>query len=134
MNLQNREDFTNLQDGRNLSNYASNLTSQDLYGLFELDATGTVLYSRVRYNNRLINAKPDWIGQNYFEEIAPFENTREFRRRFMNFVQGTQTAESFTFECRFQEMVVPVKVLMAGAYESGSGKPANIIILDIRRF
>ena len=106
----------NLQNNESLKNNVLNLTSQELFGLFELDATGTVLYSRIRHNNKLMNAKPDWIGQNYFEEIAPFENISEFRRRFTNFIKGTQTSESFTFECRFQETVVPIKVLMAVAY------------------
>lgn len=122
----------NPQNERNFMNYASNLTSEELFGLFELDAAGTVLYSRVRQDNQLINAKPDWIGQNYFEEVAPFENIGEFRRRFTNFIRGRQTAESFTFDCRFRETIVPVKVMMAGAYEVGSSEPANIVILDIR--
>lgn len=111
----------------------SNSTPEEAFGLFELDSDGTVLYSRVRHNNQLINAKPDWVGQNYFEEIAPFENVKEFRHRFVNFVKGRQTAECFNFNCRLQGQDVPVKVMMAGAYEVGCETPSNIVILDIRK-
>jgi len=122
-----------LHNEREFTNYVPNITSQELFGLFELDTVGTVLYSRVRENNQLLNSKPDWVGQNYFEEVAPFENINEFRRRFTNFVKGRHSAESFTFDCRFQETIIPVKVLMSGAYEVSSSEPANIVILDIRK-
>ncbi len=122
-----------LQNNISSTNYAHNLTSQELFGLFELDSAGTVLYSRVRENNQLLNSKPDRVGQNYFEEIAPFENINEFRRRFTNFVKSRSSSESFTFDCRFQEAVVSVKVMMSGAFEVSSSEPANIVILDIRK-
>lgn len=122
-----------LQPAGDITGFSPNLLPEELYGLFELDAAGTILYSRIRQNNQLINIRPEWIGQNYFKEIAPFENTHEFQLRFINFAKGRQTVESFIFNCRCRGTDVPVKVMMASAYEAGCGKPANIIILDIRK-
>ncbi len=114
--------------------FASTLTAQDLFGLFELNASGTVLYSRLRRSNELINSNPEWVGRNYFDEIASFENIEELRQMYKRFITNRQVADNFIFNCRFSETVVPVKVLMARTYEVNYGERANIVIMDIRKF
>jgi len=113
--------------------FASTLTAQDLFGLFELNAAGTILYSRLRRSNELTNSKPEWVGRNYFDEIASFENIEEFRQMYRQFLNNRQVADNFIFNCRFSETVVPVKVLMARTYEVNCGERANVVIMDIRK-
>ena len=112
--------------------FASYLTSTNSSGLFELNNEGTVLYSRFRLNNRLVNSDPELVGQDFFEEIAGFENAKELRRIFNNFVKGNQFTDNFVFDCRFAEKTVPVRVMMVRAFENNYPNHADIVILDIR--
>lgn len=106
----------------------------DLYGLYELSATGTILYSRVRHDDELVNSNPRLVGQNFFEEVARFENVEDFRRLFNRFISRRQQAENFTFDCFFEGGVARVKVMMLRVYEREYSETANVVIVDIRRF
>jgi len=113
-------------------NFASYLTAANSSGLFELKNDGTVLYSRFRQNNQLINSTNELVGHNFFEEIAGFENARELRLIFNNFVKSNQFTDNFVFDCQFDETTVPVRVMMVRAFENSYPNPGDIVILDIR--
>lgn len=113
-------------------NFASYLIAANASGLFELKNDGTVLYSRFRLNNTLVNSDPELVGQDFFEEIASFENAKELRRIFNNFVKSNQFTDNFVFDCRFAEKTVPVRVMMVRAIENSYPEHADIVILDIR--
>ena len=112
--------------------FASYLTTANSSGLFELKNDGTVLYSRFRQDSRLINTDPEMIGQNFFEEIAGFENVKALRQIFNNFVKSRQFTHNFVFDCRLGEQTVPVRVMMVHAYENNYSGQDDIVILDIR--
>jgi len=113
-------------------NFASYITAPNRSGLFELNNDGTVLYSRFRQNNELLNASAELVGQNFFEEIAGFENAKDLRRIFNNFVKSNQFTDNFVFDCRFDEKTVPVRVMMVRAFENSYPNHGDIVILDIR--
>ena len=111
---------------------ATYLTPANSSGLFELNNDGTVLYSRFRLNNRLTNADTELVGHDFFEEVAGFENARELRRIFNNFVKSNKFTDNFIFDCRFPGEVVRVRVMLVRAFENSYPNPADIVILDIR--
>ncbi len=111
---------------------ASYLTSANSSGLFELNNDGTVLYSRFRQNNQLLNMNAEMVGHNFFEEVAGFENVRELRRIFNNFVKSNKFTDNFIFDCQFPDEIVRVRVMMVRAFENNYPNPADIVILDIR--
>ena len=113
-------------------NFATYLTANNASGLFELNNDGTVLYSRLRQNNRLLNASQEMVGHNFFEEIAGFENVRDLRRIFNNFVKSNKFTDNFIFDCQFTEEIVRVRVMMVRAFENSYPNPADIVIMDIR--
>lgn len=113
----------------NLEKY---LTVANSSGLFELSNQGKVLYSRFRQNNRLLNAGTEMVGQNFFDEVALFENARDLHRIFTNFVRSNQFTDNFVFDCRYAEKTVPVRVMMVRAHENDHFDAKDIIILDIR--
>ena len=113
-------------------NIASYLSATNSSGLFELNNDGTVLYSRFRQNNELLNPANEMVGHNFFEDIAGFENVRELRRIFNNFVKGNKFTDNFVFECRFPDEIIRVRVMMLRAFENKYPNPADIVILDIR--
>jgi hypothetical protein len=97
-----------------------------------LNDDGTVLYSRLRLNNELLNPDPEVVGLNFFEEIAAFDNVRDLRRIFNNFVKSNRFTDNFVFDCRFDHKVVRVRVMLVRAFENSYPNPADIVILDIR--
>ena len=111
---------------------ASYLTSANSSGIFELNNDGTVLYSRFRQNNQLENPNSEMVGHNFFEDIAGFENARELRRIFNNFVKSNKFTDNFLFDCQFPDEKVRVRVMMVRAFENSYPNPADIVILDIR--
>lgn len=109
-------------------NYVTTNSSPSYVGIFELDTTGTVLYSR----------KPQptaehLVGQDFFEQVADFENAQDFRRRFRNFISSHNFKENFSFLCRSMQGNVPVRVLMLRAKENSQSQSNDIVILDIRK-
>ena len=111
-------------------NYVTTISSPNYVGIFELDTTGTVLYSRQ------LQPQPTsqhLVGQDFFEQVADFENAQDFRRRFRNFISSHNFKENFSFECRSLEGNVPVRVLMLRAKEKSQSQSNDIVILDIRK-
>lgn len=98
----------------------------NLFGLYELDQTGKIKYSR---SENVENV----VGLNFFDEVASFNNVEEFRRRFCRFAGGFDTAEKFTFICQFDEHPLSVKVLLTQVSEREYDANDRLIIVDIRR-
>ncbi len=109
------------------------LEQQNYFGLFELDDSGTVLYSRVEPDGRSDMKGPDVAGQNFFKEVLPFENGEEFRRRILKFIKSSAEADSFIFNCRINSMSMPVRVLLARISNRGDNDQTKSILLHIRK-
>lgn len=109
------------------------MTKQKLFGLFELDAAGTVLYSRVEPEGDAPAVRPDFAGRNFYAEVAPFENVEEFRRRVTGFAQGVSPAHTFSFDCRYGGDTLPVSVLLARVRERTCGERTRSVLVHIRK-
>ena len=104
----------------------------ELFGLFELSDEGTVLYSRcaaARSTERL----SENVGRNFFDDVAPFENTDEFRRHLNRFIQSDFPSESFDFTCQINNQNIPAKVMLVRIIERSSDERAKTTIVDIRK-
>jgi hypothetical protein len=109
------------------------LNEQKLFGLFELDSAGTVLYSRIETDGRSIAAAPNVEGHNFFDEVAPFENAEELRRRVSSFTSGDGQADNFQFTCQYNDDFLPVKILLARIRERTNGNHTKSILVHIRK-
>lgn len=109
------------------------VSNQGLFGLFELDSSGKVLYFKAIPDGDSTDTKTKVIGLNFFDEVAPFVNVEEFRRQFTWFVQSRGSVENFTFACHFEDGVVPTKVMMVRINERSEDGNTNLILVDIRR-
>lgn len=112
---------------------ASLLSQQGFFGLFELDPAGTVLYSRPEPDGEADAVAPDAAGRNFFDEVAPFENAEELRRRIAAFSKGEGQADSFHFTCQCDGGPQPVKVLLARIRERSNGRKMKSILVHIRK-
>jgi hypothetical protein len=109
------------------------LDQQKLFGLFELDPAGTVLYSRVEPDGHSSSTRTDVAGHNFFDEVAPFENVEEFRQHISDFTLSSGQADNFNFTCRMNDDSLPVRVLLARIRERSNGARTKSILVHIRK-
>jgi len=104
-----------------------------LLGMFELDAAGTVLYSRADADGPADGPAPDLTGRNFFEEAADFSNAAELRRRVNLFRAGGAQADSFDFTCEYDDGPVPVRILLARIRERTDHNNTSSVLIHVRR-
>lgn len=109
------------------------LNQQKLCGLYELDPAGIVLYSRTEPDGDAGGTGPDVAGHNFYNEVAPFENAEELRRRIAAFTRGDGQADNFHFTCQFESGPLPVKVLLARIRERSDGRQTKSVLVHIRK-
>lgn len=111
----------------------SNQTSQPLFGLFEVDSTGKVLYSKVESDGIFGNRKIALTGLNFYEEVLPFKNVVEFRQHLDYFTVGGEAVGNFKFNCRYDDGYEEVKVRLVRVSEREYDGCAKLTIVDIRK-
>jgi len=117
----------------NIMNVSDNLTSQSLFGLFELDSTGKILYSKVESGGIFDDRKTALAGLNFYDEVATFKNVGEFRRHLDYFASGGDSVENFKFTFRFDDGSEEVKVRLVRVSEREFDGRAKLTIVDIRK-
>ena len=104
-----------------------------LLGMFELDAAGTVLYSRADADAPTPGPAPDLTGRNFFDEAADFANAGELRRRVGLFRAGGAQADSFDFTCEYDDGPVRVRILLARIRERTDHDNTSSVLIHVRR-
>lgn len=82
------------------------------YGLIELDTVGTV----IRYSPASEKRSPEMpniVGQNFFNEVAPFAEVKELKGRFLSFMAFGDAIERFTVKVPFEQQNVKIQILLA---------------------
>ncbi|HEX8145475.1 MAG TPA: hypothetical protein VF553_23100 [Pyrinomonadaceae bacterium] len=112
---------------------ASVIVNQKFFGLVELGADGTVLYSRIEGDSDRPCPAPNITGRNFFSEIAPFQNVEEFKKCLDSFCRSSQQANSIPFTCLYEDGPVRVKVLLARVRERSEHDVTKSILVHIRK-
>jgi hypothetical protein len=103
------------------------------FGLLELDAGGTVLYSRAEGDGD-VDRPPDYLaGQNFYTGAAPFKNVEDFRRLLDRFAGGDEQASSLGFVCEYEDGDVPVRVLLARIRERSGARRMKALLVHIKK-
>ena len=108
-------------------------SSRDLCGLYEITREGTILYSRIRKNNALLNMQPEIVGKNLFDDVLSFDNTAAFRRRVESFWNAPDSMQSFFFNSKFADNELRLKVLLLCVNQSNYTSVEKFVIVDIRK-
>jgi len=109
------------------------LTAQKLLGLFELDRAGKVLYYRMDSDGEPNATSLDMAGYNFYDEIASFKNVEEFRRYVTEFTHGAKAADSFDFDCQYEDSDHPIRVLLARICERVNRNNTKSVLVHIRQ-
>jgi photoactive yellow protein len=83
------------------------------FGMFELDAAGTVLhYSPAAEEKRdaLANAI---VGRNFFSELSTIAQIEELKGRFLRFMADGDSVERFTISFPYNHNSIKVQIVMA---------------------
>lgn len=110
--------------------------AQKLFGLLELDAAGTVLYSRIEADDPdsgALTKTTDMTGRNFYTEVAPFRNVGEFRKQLDSFSRSSQPASSIDFTCDYEDGPVSVRILLARIRERSQKDSTKSILVHIRK-
>src|ERR1700716_872301 len=99
------------------------------FGLFELDETGVVLYSRVEVESAKEGPRQDLTGTNFFNLVAQFGNGDEISSNIMNFACGSKVADSFRSTFRLEAGSLTVKVLLARIRERSNGARTKSVLV-----
>lgn len=108
------------------------LSQQKLFGLLELDAAGTVLYSVLESDGNF-DGSADVAGHNFYSEVAPFMNVEEFHQRLDTFNMSSERAHSFVFDCDYEDGAVPVRVLLARIPVRTNGDHTKSLLVHIKK-
>ena len=110
-------------------NISTRLLSFDVLGFFELDDRGVIRYSSTA---RLSPAGAhSVIGQNFFEQDG-FRNRDELRRLFRHFLESREAADSFPFDCFYDNSVLHTRITLTRAFETGLSPAERIVMVSIR--
>lgn len=106
---------------------------QKLFGMFELDSSNRVVYSRFEDDAKgEIKRAPDVNGASLFEAGAAFSNADEFRRRINVFRSNGAHADSFDFTFEYEDGPMPVRVLLARVSESSERGSTKSVLIHVR--
>ncbi len=107
---------------------------QKLFGMFELDSSNRVIYSRFEGDARGgAGRSPDVNGANLEEAGAAFSNAEELRRRINHFRSNGAQADSFDFTFEYEDGPVPVRVLFARVSESSDKGSTKSVLIHVRQ-
>lgn len=111
----------------------SNEMKHPVFGCYEVDAIGTILYTRVEADGIFGNPQASVIGQNFFDEVVPNSNIDEFRGLFKGFLNSREKAAKFTFNYRFEDCEVQAKVMLTQINEREFDGHRQLIFVDLRK-
>ena len=101
------------------------------FGLFELNAEGTVIrYSPASETAPAFEARDIW-GRNFFTEIAPVEQVVGFRLRFHSFMANGQAVERFTTTFAHGEQNIKVQIMLAHITEKSDEGRKRLALVRI---
>jgi len=103
------------------------------FGLIELDATtGTVLYYKPEQAENFDAPPSEIVGRNFFTEVAPVAQARDFQDLIRNFGRSHAPAMSFNFTFLHGHRTLPVRVLLARIHEQSGLDRTESLFVHIR--
>jgi hypothetical protein len=114
-----------------------NHRAAEILGLVELDHIGIILHSRMERapideNSSLLAPYQDINGLNFFTQVARFRNVSDFQERLDAFRTSGKQAQSFDFDCEYEDGNYPVHVLLARVTERADLKETKSILVQIK--
>lgn len=91
----------------------NSFSHSSLYGIYELDERGTVLYSSLKAADGSVQRACNLDGLDFFKGVARFKNAKALHLRFDRFLQAGIPTETFDFICSYDNDEQIIRVLLA---------------------
>ena len=102
------------------------------FGLIELDEAGTVIYYKAKNDGVSTDSETEIVGRNFFTDIRPIAEAREFQDHIKSFKQGHAPAVNFNFTFGSEHAWLPVRVLLARINEQSELGGVESILVHIK--
>jgi photoactive yellow protein len=99
--------------GREVGQVNDNEITMIPFGMFELDAAGTVIHysaASEEKNQTLVN---NILGRNFFDELISVSQVEELKSRFLKFMADGTSVERFTLSFPYNQESIKVQIVMA---------------------
>jgi photoactive yellow protein len=97
------------------------------YGIIVVDEDGVILYYNAREEEIANRRREDVLGKNFFAEVAPCAQVREFYGRFKETMQRAGLVADFHFHFPFPERPREVEITLTSFQKDGS----NLCLISV---
>ena len=101
------------------------------FGMFELDAAGTVIHYSPATQDRRDALQPNVVGGNFFDRLASISEVKELKSRFLNFMADGTSFERFTISFPYLQESIKVQIVMAHISEKSAQGRERFALLRV---
>lgn len=101
------------------------------FGMFELDAAGTVIHYSPATGERKNLAPVNILGRNFFDRLTCISEVEELKNRFLNFMADGTSFERFTISFPYNQESVKVQIVMAHVSEKSENGRERFALLRV---
>lgn len=112
-------------------NSSSRFSSHHLFGIYEIDAAGTIFHHRTPMGARA--EQSSLLGNNFFDAIACFSNAGEFQYHLQRFANDSHSTDEFRMNFCCSEQTLESRIKLAKLLEREGADSRSLIIIDIRK-
>jgi photoactive yellow protein len=102
------------------------------FGLFELDSEGIVIRYSPSAERNVQELQQNVVGRNFFTEIAPVEQIKDFLDRFQVFMAHGEAVRKFTSTFSSNHCQIKVQILLARITEQSEHGRKRLALVHIR--
>jgi photoactive yellow protein len=110
----------------------SNKESSTLpFGLFELDATGTVVHYSPPTEEKTNASSINVVGRNFFDDVIQEAQVKDLKLRFLNFMLDGNSVERFSLNFLFRQSNIKVQIVMAHLTERSENRRERFALIRL---
>jgi photoactive yellow protein len=94
-----------------------NEISQIPFGMFELDASGTIIHYSPASERKSNDHANGMVGKNFFNDLVAIAQMEELKSRFLTFMADGDSVERFSLSFPYNQESVKVQIVMAHLIE-----------------
>jgi hypothetical protein len=101
------------------------------FGLFELDATGTVVYYDPQTGEKKNDSINNVVGRCFFDELIPATLVEDLRNRFLQFMSECNSVERFSLDFPHMQSSIKVDIMMTRLTERSGNEHKEFAIVRL---
>lgn len=109
----------------------SMMTSSIPFGLFELDAAGTIVHYSPPTDGTGDGFQNGIVGSDFFKDVVPMHELKELKSRFLRFMTFGDSVERFSMSFPIERSVVKVQIVLARIFEYSSERRKRLALVRI---